>query len=241
MASHTDNLLLAMLPNAELVGLGRHLRQAELKEGTNLAEPGDDIRTVYFPHSGIISFMVETADHHTVQTGMVGRDGVVGAAQALDDKLSINKIVVQLPGLASAIDRDALRQAASAESVIRKLLATYEQFFVAEIQQTAACNAVHTAEARMCRWMLRMTDLIGREMPLTQEYLAAMIGVGRSLVSGIASDLQTKGLISYNRGSLRIEDVSGLKQHACACHQAVKDNYTMLFEKGARRDRRPLS
>jgi hypothetical protein len=92
--------------------------------------------------------MVELADGHAVQTSMVGRDGAVGAAQALDHRVSINKIVVQLPGTASMIDRDALRNIVHGGSMLRNLLAAHEQFFVADIQQTAACNALHPVEAR---------------------------------------------------------------------------------------------
>ena len=157
--------------------------------------------------------MVEVADGHMVQTGMVGRDGVIGAAQALDNKVSLNRIMVQLPGTASVIDRDSLRRAARSGNAIRELFATHEQFFIADIQQTAACNALHPIEARMCRWLLRMMDLVGPELALTQDGLAAMIGVRRSSVSDAASRLQAEGLISYSRGHVRIENVEGLKSH----------------------------
>jgi hypothetical protein len=126
----------------------------ELLQGQSLAQPGDQIRRIHFPHSGIISFVVEVADGDLVQTGMVGRDGVVGAAQAIDDQVSINKIIVQLPGIASVIDRAVLRDAVLSGNNIRKLFAKHEQFFISDIQQTAVCNALHSVPARMCRWML---------------------------------------------------------------------------------------
>jgi hypothetical protein len=160
---------------------------------------------------------------------MVGRDGVVGAPQALDDKVSLNKIIVQLPGIASVIDRAPLREAVLSRNLIRKLFAAHEQFFIADIQQTAACNALHSVPARMGRWMLRMRDLAGTEMPLTQEYLAAMIGVTRPSVTSVASRLQTEGLISYKRGQIRIENVDRLKEASCECHEAVQLNYERLF------------
>jgi len=219
-----------MLADDDFAALNKHFKTIELRPGVSLAQPGDEIRKVYFPHSGIVSFMVEVADGHVVQTGMVGRDGVVGAAQALDDKVSLNRIIVQLPGTATVIDRDPLREAINSSNAIRKLIAAHEQFFVADVQQSVACNALHPATARMCRWMLRMMDLVGTEMPLTQEYLAAMIGVRRSHVSGIAAQLQTDGLISYKRrGHIRIEDVQQLMQSSCECHEAVKQNYERLF------------
>jgi CRP-like cAMP-binding protein len=229
MTSPLDNQLLAMLPAQDFSALNRYFTTVELRQGESLAQPGDEIRKVYFPHYGIISFVVELADGDIVQTGMVGRDGVVGAPQALDDKVSLNKIIVQLPGIASVIDRAPLREAVLSRNLIRKLFAAHEQFFIADIQQTAACNALHAVPARMCRWMLRMRDLAGTEMPLTQEYLAAMIGVTRPSVTSVASRLQTEGLISYKRGQIRIENVDRLKESSCECHEAVQLNYERLF------------
>jgi CRP-like cAMP-binding protein len=218
-----------MLGADDFTALNKHFRTIELRAGELLARPDDEIRTVYFPHSGIVSFLVEVAEGDMVQTGMVGRDGVVGAAQAIDDKVSINKIIVQLPGTASVIDRHPLREAILSGNGIRKLFAAHEQFFIADIQQTAACNALHPVEARMCRWMLRMMDLVGTDVPLTQEYLAAMIGVRRSSVTDVAGRLQTDGIISYARGHIRIDNVQRLMESSCECHDAVNKNYERLF------------
>jgi CRP-like cAMP-binding protein len=123
----------------------------------------------------------------------------------------------------------ALREAVLSGNNIRELFAAHEQFLIADIQQTAACNALHAVEVRMCRWMLRMRDLIGIDIPLTQEHLAAMIGVRRSSVTTVAARLQTEGLISYSRGHIRIENVERLKMVSCECHKAVQKNYERLF------------
>lgn len=229
MASSENNQLLAMLPVDDLVALERHLSIVDLRPGQTLARPGDDIRRVYFPHSGIVSFMVDTPDGQLLQTGMVGQDGVIGAAQASDDKISINRIIVQIPGTASMIDRDPLRKAMQEGSAVQRILAAHEQFFVADIQQTAACNALHSLEARMCRWMLRMMDLVGPDLRVTHDYLAAMIGVRRSGVSQVAARLQDEGIISYGRGHISIENVAGLRQSSCKCYEAVRKNYSMLL------------
>jgi CRP-like cAMP-binding protein len=229
MTSALDNQLLAMLPADDFAALSKHFITVEFQHGESLALPGDEIRRVYFPHSGIVSFVVEVPEGDVVQTGMVGRDGVVGAAQALDDKVSINKIVVQSPGTASVIDRDPLRDAIRSGNGIRKIFAAHDQFFISDIQQTAACNALHPIEARMCRWMLRMMDLIGTDVPLTQEDLAAMIGVRRTSVTEVATRLQAHGAISYKRGHIRIENSQWLMEASCECHKAVKLNYERLF------------
>lgn len=229
MASAQGNQLLAMLPADALAALCGDLLTVDLPSEHLVAQPGDDIRRVYFPHCGIVSFMVEVSDGAVVQTSMVGRDGVIGAAQAIDDKVSINKIIVQIPVTATVIDRDRLREVMRVSPSIRKMLAAHEQFFVADIQQTAACNALHSAEARMCRWMLRMMDLVGRDFPLTQEYLAAMIGVRRSTVSDVASRLQNERILTYSRGEIHIDDVGRLRGAACECYAAVRHNYLRLM------------
>lgn len=223
------NRLLEMLTHSDRAALEARMKTVELTQGTVLAEPGDEIRNVYFPHSGIVSFMVGLDDGAMVQTFMVGRDGVIGAAQALDTKTSINKILVQVSGTASMIDRDPLRQIVESHAGIRSLLAAHEQFLVADIQQTAACNARHSVEARMARWIMRMRDLAGDDLPLTQDYLASMIGVRRSSVTDIAAAMQGAGAIRYVRGRLHVADPEELEALSCECGQAVRENYESLL------------
>lgn len=109
---------------------------------------------------------------------MIGKDGVFGAMQALDDKVSLNHVVTQVPGDASVIASDRLREAADGSRAFRGLLVKYDQFFLAQVQQTAACNALHSVQARTCKWLLRMHDLAGADIPLTQEFLAQMTNDG---------------------------------------------------------------
>ena len=223
------NRILESLEPADLDAIRPHLRQVGLTAGTVLADPGDDIERVYFPHSGIISFMVSLDDGSLVQTLMVGADGVVRAAQALDDKTSLNKIVVQVQSSAAVIDRDEIRRIARERPNVRDLLATHEQFVLADIQQTAACNARHDIEQRCARWLMRMRDLIGEELPITQEALAEMIGVRRTSVSRLALMLQQVGAIDYQRGNIKVTDADRLLASSCECHQAVRSNYKALF------------
>lgn len=223
------NRLLELLTDSERAALDANLKPVELVQGSVLAEPGEEIRSVYFPHSGIVSFMVGLDDGAMMQTFMVGRDGVIGAAQALDSRTSINKILVQVSGSASVIDRDPLREILQNFIGIRNVLAAHEQFLVADIQQTAACNARHSVEARMARWMMRMRDLAGDDLPLTQDYLASMLGVRRASVTDIAAAMQEAGAIRYTRGRLHIADPEALEALSCECGQAVRENYQSLL------------
>jgi CRP-like cAMP-binding protein len=226
---YLKNALLAQLNIRSAERIQRHLRIADLHYGQVLAETHDRVQQVYFPHSGIVSCVVALQDGSSIETGMIGWDGEYGAGQALDDKLSLNRVMIQAAGTASVIDSDRLREVADAVPAFRKLLVGYEQFFLAQVQQTAACNASHDIEARTCRWLLRMYDLAGPDLPLTQEFLAQMMGVMRTSVSGIAAELQRAGLISYSRGRLHIRNIDLVLERACECHDAVKSHYDMIF------------
>jgi CRP-like cAMP-binding protein len=195
-----------------------------------LAEAGSAIKRVYFPHSGVISLVVELAVGQMIETAMVGRDGVLNGASALDGKVSFNKGIVQLAGVAAVMEVDKLRSVAEESKPFRSILIRHDQVLFAQSQQSAACNASHSVEARMCRWLLRMRDLADSDdLTLTQEFLAQMMGVRRPSVSIVANILQKAGLIKYRRGNIRILDVAGLKDAACECYGTVKDHYDRLL------------
>jgi len=230
MASHQDNQLLARLPARDLSELAGHLKLVELRRGATLAEPRERIRNVYFPVSGIVSFVAHTGRAGSIHTAMIGKDGVVGATQALDDKISLNGIYIQVAGYAFVVDRDRLREAIRNDNAIRQIIAAHEEFFNSDVQQTAACNAVHQTDERMARWLLRMFDLVGSDIAMTQNDLAEMIGVRRPSVSIEASRLQAAGAIGYGRGQIHINNIELLKRFACECHGIVAENYKSVFD-----------
>jgi CRP-like cAMP-binding protein len=223
------NRLLASLPSASLERILPHLRVRELPFAQVLTEAQSSIDHVYLPHAGVISLVVELQDGEMLETAMVGSDGAVGAASALDGKVSLNKAVVQLAGVASVIKADTIRELALSDDSLRSRLIRHEQVLFAAAQQTAACNASHLVEARLCRWLLRMRDLAGEDLNVTQEFLGQMLGVRRTSVSLVASTLQNAGLIRYRRGNVRILDVPGVKEVACECYETVRLNYELLL------------
>jgi CRP-like cAMP-binding protein len=194
-----------------------------------LAEPYQQLQRVYFPHSGIISSVVELADGGAIETGMIGNDGVFGASQALDHKVSLNRVVVQIGGKASVIASDRLRMLVGELPDLKAVLIKYEQFSLSQVQQTAACNAVHDIEARTCKWLSRMYDLAGPDLPLTQEFFAGMMGVRRTSVTTAAGALQSGGWISYSRGRLHIADIGQIRSRACECDEVIRSHYRRLF------------
>jgi CRP-like cAMP-binding protein len=230
---HSSNFLLGRLAHTTLARLAPHLSVIDLVAADVLAEPLQRIRRVYFPHSGIISSNVELSDGSTIETAMIGRDGVFGAMQVLDDKVSLNLVTVQIAGRASVMAPERLRAFAAELPDFKAQLVKYEQFFLAHVQQTAACNAVHDIDARICKWLSRMHDLVGPDLLLTQELFARMIGVRRTSVTTVAGVLQQAGLISYSRGRLHIVDIEQIRKRACECDDAVRTSYRLMFEPAA--------
>jgi CRP-like cAMP-binding protein len=204
-----------------------------LEQGQVLAEPLGPIRNVYFPYSGIVSCLVPLRDGHFVQAGVIGRDGAVSALQALDGNVSPNRIAVQVSGRAAAIEAARVKEIAEGHSDVRSLFLSHEQFFLCEVQQSAACNALHTIRQRVARWILRMNDLVGMNVAMTQELLSELIGVRRTSVSLVAASLQRAGLIKYSRGHIQIVDIDRLRQTSCECYQTVRDHYERICKYSA--------
>src|SRR5882757_2162890 len=195
---HRNNFLLNRLTPELLGRLEPHLVLADLNVADVLAETHQRIEKVYFPHTGVISCVVELKGGGAIETGMIGNDGNFGASQALDDKVSLNHVVTQVTGTASLMSSDHLRKQVDEVPAFRSLLIKYDQFFLAQVQQNVACNAVHKVQARTCKWLLRMHELVGVDLQITQEFFAQMMGVRRTTVTEIAGELQKAGMISYS-------------------------------------------
>jgi CRP-like cAMP-binding protein len=226
---HSPNRLLAAISPEVSAAIQPHLSLLEFRQGEVLAERGAPVKTVYFPHSGIISLVVELNNGDMIETAMVGRDGVFNASSALDGKVYLNKALVQLAGFSSAIPVERLTEIADQFRDFRALLIRHEQVLFAQAQQSGACNASHLVEARLCRWLLRTRDLAGSDdLTVTQEFLAQMLGVRRSSLSIVANTLQKAGLIRYKRGHVHIVDVAALKECACECYETVRAHYERL-------------
>src|SRR5437868_9451308 len=182
------------------------------------------------PHRGVISLVVKLAKVEHVQIAVVGRDSIFGAFSALGDPAAINSAVVLVPGVASTLELDRLRDAADRSASLRALLARHGLAAYAQIQQTAGCNAAHTVESRLARCLLQTHDLSGgRELVLTQESLAQMIGARRNSVSLVANTLQQANFIHYSRGHIEITNLEGLRETSCECYAQVKAQYDRLL------------
>jgi CRP-like cAMP-binding protein len=165
-----------------------------------------------------------------IEAAMVGRDGVVGAAAALNGRISLSRAVVQVGGTGFACDVELLKSVAMESPALHSLLIRHEQTVYGQAQQSAACNISHTVDARLARWLLRARDLSGGDtLPFTQEFLAEMLGVRRTSVSLTAHTLQQAGLIRYSRGNIQITNLDGMRETACECYATVRDHYSALL------------
>jgi len=180
--------------------------------------------------TAVVSLVVTLSTGETTEAAMVGRDGAIGIASALDGKIAMCRAVVQLGGDAMVCDPAAFKGAAlQSESLISKIM-RHEQTLFGQAQQSTACMANHEVEARLCRWLLRARDLSGSDhLPFTQEFLAEMLGVRRTSVTAVARTLQEAGIIKYSRGKIQISDLEGLRDSACECYETVREQYSELL------------
>jgi CRP-like cAMP-binding protein len=220
-----SNRFLAALPPDDLAVLDPHLRTVPLERGVILQEAGGDIEQVYFPHSGMVSLVAVMESGATVETATVGRNGIIGATAALGSRSAFGRAVVQLPGTAARMPAAQFCAAARESIAIRNLAVRYNDFLIAQIQQSVACNALHSLEARLCRWLLQTHDCVdGGMVPLTQELLAQMLGVRRTTVTIAARLLQSAGAIRYRRGLVQIVDRPALEKATCECYGTMRRN-----------------
>jgi CRP-like cAMP-binding protein len=225
------NLLLASFAPNDLATLRPHLKLTELKQADVLFEAGDTINHVYFPAGAVISLVLVLSGGETVETAMVGKDGMVGASAALDGRTATIRAIVQLAGSTLICDAGALKGAALQSVTLLSSLIRHEQTLMAQVQQSAACLAAHHTEARLCRWLLRARDLSGSDtLNFTQEFLAEMLGVQRGSVTVVAHTLQQAGMIRYTRGRIQVLNVEGMREAACECYEATRAQINALLK-----------
>ena len=223
------NKILAALPVEEYGRLLPQLEQLPLAHGTILYEADDQINDVYFPNTGIVSLVTHLQEGASVEVGLTGREGMVGISVVLGDSIAPNQAIVQISGGAMRLAADALREEISRGGRLQSLLLRYVQILLRQTSQTAACNRTHHVGGRLARWLLTCHDRVeSDELPLTQEFIAEMLGTRRSGVSEAAVILQAMGLIRYVRGHITVLDREGLEEYACECYGVVKKDFDRL-------------
>jgi CRP-like cAMP-binding protein len=225
-----ENRLLALLPAAELDALRRRAEVVSLRHGQHAIVPDEPIRDVYFPLTCLLSMVTTMEDGSTVESGTIGREGMSGIPVLLNAGQTTMPTFCQIPGDAVRIRAEYLKESYERSDEVRRTLNRYVHTVVIVGSQSAACNALHRVEARMCRWLLMSSDGVASdEVNLTHEYLSTMLGVRRPGVTEVAGKLRAEGLIDYGRGQIRIVDRAGMQRLACECYGRVKGEYERLF------------
>lgn len=218
------NLLLAALPESDFAGLAPLLEAVRVDVGDVLCEPGDPIRHIYFPHDSLVSLLGVAEGRMTLEVGLVGREGMLGATVALGHEVAQVRAVVQRAGSASRMDSARFRAQFAGNASLQRVLYRYTDTLLSQAIQIAVCSRFHVLEARLARSLLITRDrLQSDKFHLTHEFLAHALGVRRVGVTKAASALQQQGLIIYSRGNIEILDAPGLAAASCKCYEIVKE------------------
>ena len=226
----TGNQLLDALPADDRERLVKQGTDASLERGQLLVERNQPIASVFFPISAVASFLIDLQDGASVEMATTGREGMVGISRFLGVDEGLARAICQVPGRALRLDADAFELEIERSPTLVRLLQGYLHAFMRLMGQTVACNRVHTIEQRCARWLLMTQDRIdSSDIPLTQEFLAYMLGVRRQSVTEAAGRLQKSELIRYRRGNITIVDRRGLEGAACECYRVIAAGFERLL------------
>jgi CRP-like cAMP-binding protein len=218
-----ENRLLSRLAVPDLALLKPHLKQVSLPQGAVLQEPDTLVEWVYFPLNGTVSLLAVMKGHEAVEIASVGREGAIGLSAHSGPWQARARAIVQVSGIAKAIPAPLLGAIMVQSEHIRDVMIRYMEVLWAQTQQIAACNALHSVQQRLARWLLQLSDRVGSaELLATQEMIAEMLGAQRTTVTLAAQRFQREGLIQYRRARIIITSPTALRALACECYEACK-------------------
>jgi CRP-like cAMP-binding protein len=223
------NRLLLAIPDDEFMGLRPLLEEVEMPQYKIFYDQGLKIEHAYFPNQGMVSLVVSVHDGRSVEVGITGPEGVVGAPLAFGFESAPMRAIMQIAGRGLRISSAALEEAFHRVPCLKSLVERYVMMQQLQVAQLAACNRLHDMDQRLARWLLMCQDRIDSEnLPLTHEFLAQMLGAGRPTVTIAAGVLERAGLIQNTRGSVKILNRKRLEDAACECYRAIQ-NYNGLY------------
>jgi len=225
------NEILLSLPPNECDLVFPKLDFLEMKTHTVMSEVGEPITHCYFVNSGLASVLNVMRDGKSVEVGLSGKEGFVGLPLVVGLRSSSNRVVTQVAGTAFRISAANLKEVLPKCPQLERKLNRYSHALAMQATQVAACNRLHEVEERLARWLLMSQDRLGGDdVPLTQEFLAHMLGTRRASVTVAAGILQKAGLITYTRGAVRIVDRGTLENAACECYETMT-NQALMWER----------
>lgn len=227
---HRANRLLAALKAEDYAYLEPYLETVELSQGRVLYEPGEMVPHAYFPQDACVSLINVLEDGGSVEVAMFGREAAFGFVSELTSGKAFGRYVVQVAGTASRINVQRMHYIVYSRPRVRSIVRAFAEALILQTFQMITCNAVHSVEARCCRWILSMHDQLDQDtLPLTHEFLASMLGVQRSTVSVVTRSLRSAGLIVQGRGTITITDRAGLERTTCECYGKIKRSFEQLL------------
>ncbi|MCA1576172.1 MAG: Crp/Fnr family transcriptional regulator [Acidobacteria bacterium] len=220
-----NNRILNSLSDGEYQRLAPHLEKVDLRHAEVLYQQDGPVQYCYFPSNALISLLTQMSNGSVIEVGLIGNDGMSGIAALMGKETSPERAIVQVPNGGFRLRFSVVKEEFGRGGELQHLLLAYARRFMRQVAQTAACNASHTTEERLSRWLLMCQDRVNcDELKLTQEFIAEMLGTRRATVSVAAMVLQTDGYIKYNRGHIKIVDRPGLQSFTCECYQALRDS-----------------
>ena len=223
------NLLLSTFSSEYRSPLERAAETVQLELGEQVQTRGSDVEWSYFPYgSTMISLVIRLADGRSTEAASIGREGAVGGIVSCGHAPAFGDAVVHIAGPAMRISMKALEEAKEGSKFVSNIFCRYSDYLLAQVQQSVACNTFHSIQQRAARWLLTAQDRAGDRIELTQEALAALLGVQRTTVNAVAGALQEQGLIAVRRGRVIVLDRARLKRQSCECYDAVERHFAAI-------------
>jgi CRP-like cAMP-binding protein len=225
------NRLLDSLSDDDRFRVAHSTEVVRFKLMETLFDPGESIDSVYFPLQSVVSILTRAKGTNGVEVATVGNEGLVGISLSwgAGQLNPADFLQVQVPGPALRMPAPAFISELANGSGLARVVRRYTQAFVSQLTQQVACNGLHSIEERCARWMLLTHDRVGTdEFPLTQEFLAQMLGVRRASVTVVAGVLQQAGFIHYRRGRVTVTDRAGLEGASCECYSVLREVFDRL-------------
>lgn len=219
-----NNRILLSLPDAERASLLPKLQFMSLPVHTMLNEATETIEFAYFINSGLASVLNVMKDGKSVEVGLSGKEGFIGLPLIAGFNTSSTRVVMQVGGDGYKVKAKDIQAVLPLCPKLFMGLSRFSQQLGMQATQLAACNRLHEVNERLARWLLMSQDRLGGDLvPLTQEYLAHMLGTRRASVTVAAGALQKAGLITYKHGQVKIRNRGKLRQASCECYDSLTE------------------
>jgi CRP-like cAMP-binding protein len=228
---HADstNGFLAQLPQEAMRVVSAASVEIDLTPSVQLHRAGECIQHIYFPFGGLVSAVASMTSGDDIQLACFGCESAIGLAAALGAEIATSSAVVQIGGRARRIETADFRRMIADSAALIDLVTRHNQAYLIQVQQTAACNALHEIERRICRWLLQVHDRVGDHIRITQEDLSLMLGVQRSTVTSVAKRLQASGIIKTGWGHVHVSDRGGLEARSCECYGLIRRQMELVL------------